>query len=157
MMWALNMFRMFRAICNIFQNFKRTPWNGDFCSLDTYHESLYPSGWVSPEEGGYFRGWGHDGVPTMWPVPWCMWCACPPKQNGRYLWKYNLPATSLAGGKNLINFQYLCDDIINSSQKFCPTGTPLHTCLKERPSVFTFLPKVLHLCYCSGYACKMRP
>ena len=156
MLWALNMFRMFGAICSIFQNFKRTPWNGDFCSLDTYHESLYPLRWVSPEEGWICSGVGawECTYHVAYPMMHVMYLPRPPQQRGRHLWKYNLPATSLAGGKNLINFQFVCDDITNSTWKFCRTDTRLHICLMERPSVFTIEPKVLHLSYCSGMRVK---
>ena len=46
------------------------------------------------------------GFMFMWPIPWCMWCtytpSTPVRMVGRHLWKHYLPATSLAGGNNIM-------------------------------------------------------
>ena len=45
--------------------------------------------------------WGPGrGHPTMWPIPWCIWCYLPPPGHRR-LWKQYLLATSFAGGHYL--------------------------------------------------------
>ena len=40
------------------------------------------------------------GYPTMWPIPWCIWCCLLPPSlwTDTCLWKHYLPAASFAGG-----------------------------------------------------------
>ena len=45
-------------------------------------------------------GVGVERYPTMWPIPWCIWCYLPPPLwaewlMDRYLWKYYLPQLRL--------------------------------------------------------------
>ena len=51
------------------------------------------------------RGEGH---PTMWPIPWCIWCTYPqPLWTDRNLWKHYLLATSFAGG-DYVPSKFVC-------------------------------------------------
>ena len=43
-------------------------------------------------------GGSERGYPSMWPIPWCMWCTSP--WTDRRLWKHYLSATSFVAGKN---------------------------------------------------------
>ena len=42
------------------------------------------------------------GYPTMWPIPWCIWCYPSPLWTDTRLWKHYLPQTSFAAGN------YMC-------------------------------------------------
>ena len=53
---------------------------------------------------------GGVGDPTMWAIPWCIWCylpstpppTSPPHNMNRHLWKHYLSQTSFAGGNYLL-------------------------------------------------------